>query len=139
MPKVKLFGLVLIITTLILGMAVVVTETFEIRFYDPSAQATGAWQSNGNGAPAQFQNSGFPNSGFPNNNFPQSPQGGLNSNGWGDPMQNTPTSYEPQFTSVPVIIPLCVAGALGALLWFAPGPASTKKASSAKYKRSRKR
>lgn len=139
MPKVKLFGLVLIITTLILGMAVVVTETFEIRFYDPSAQATGAGQSYGNGLPDQFPNSGFSNSGFPNNNFPQTPQGGIDSNAPGAPMQDGSAAYEPRFTSVPVIIPLGVAGALGALLWFAPGPASTKKASSAKYKRSRKR
>lgn len=143
MPKVKLFGLVLIITTLILGMAVVVTETFEIRFYDPSAQATGAGQSNGNGVPAQFPNSELPNSGlpnseFPNNSFPQS-QGGTNSNAPGAPMQNGSAPFEPQFTSVPVIIPLGIAGALGSLLWFAPGSASTKKASSAKYKRSRKR
>ncbi len=139
MPKVKLFGLVLIITTLILGMAVVVTETFEIRFYDPSAQATGVGQSNGNGVPAQFPNSGFPNSEFPNNSFPQSPQGGVDPNAEGAPMQNGSAPYEPQFTSVPVIIPLGIAGALGSLLWFAPGAASTKKASSAKYKRSRKR
>ncbi len=138
MPKVKLFGLVLIITTLILGMAVVVTETFEIRFYDPSAQATGAGQSNGNGVPAQFPNSELPNSEFPNNSFPQS-QGGTNSNAPGAPMQNGSAPSEPQFTSVPVIIPLGIAGALGSLLWFAPGSASTKKASSAKYKRSRKR
>lgn len=138
MPKVKLFGLVLIITTLILGMAVVVTETFEIRFYDPSAQATGAGQSNSNGVPAQFPNSGLPNSEFPNNSFPQS-QGGTNSNAPGAPMQNGSAPYEPQFTSVPVIIPLGIAGALGSLLWFAPGSAGTKKASSAKYKRSRKR
>lgn len=129
MPKVKLFGLVLIITTLILGMAVVVTETFEIRFYDPSAQATGAGQSNGNGVPGQF----------PNNNFPQTPQGGIDSNAPGAPMHNGSAPYEPQFTSVPVVIPLGIAGALGSLLWFAPGSASTKKASSAKYKRSRKR
>lgn len=144
MPKVKLFGLVLIITTLILGMAVVVTETFEIRFYDPSAQATGAGQSDGNGAPtnfpnSEFPNSGFPNSEFPNNNFPQVPQGGINSNAPGAPMQSGSATYEPQFTSVPVIIPLGIAGALGLLLWFAPGSASTKKVSSAKYKRSRKR
>lgn len=139
MPKVKLFGLVLIITTLILGMAVVVTETFEIRFYDPSAQATGAGQSNDNGTPAQFPNSGFPTPEFPNNSFPQSPQGSTNSNAPGAPMQNGSAPYEPQFTSVPVIIPLGIAGALGSLLWFAPGSASTKKASSAKYKRSRKR
>ena len=144
MPKVKLFGLVLIITTLILAMAVVVTETFEIRFYDPSAQATGAGQSNGNGAPAHFPNSTFPNnefpnSEFPNNSFPQSPQGGTSSNAPGGPMQNGSAPYEPQFTSVPVIIPLGISGALGSLLWFAPGSASTKKASSARYKRSRKR
>lgn len=137
MPKVKLFGLVLIITTLILGMAVVVTETFEIRFYDPSAQATGVGHSNG--VPAQFPNSGFPNSEFPNNSFPQSPQGGVDPNAEGAPMQNGSAPYEPQFTSVPVIIPLGIAGALGSLLWFAPGAASTKKASFAKYKRSRKR
>lgn len=33
MAKVRLFGLVLIITTLILGMAVIATETFEIRVH----------------------------------------------------------------------------------------------------------
>lgn len=33
MAKIKLFGLVLIITTLILAMAVMVTETFEIRIH----------------------------------------------------------------------------------------------------------
>ncbi len=33
MAKIRLFGLVLIITTLILAMAVMVTETFEIRIH----------------------------------------------------------------------------------------------------------
>ena len=132
MPQVKLFGLVLIITTLILAMAVVVTETFEIRLYDPSAQATGAGQSNG--TPTDF-----PNPGIPNNSFPQSPQGGMDSNNSGAPLQQASAPHDPQFVSVPVIVPLGIAGALGTLLWFAPGSANTKKASTSKYKRNQKR
>lgn len=115
MPKVKLFGLVLIITTLILAMAVVVTETFEIRLHDPTARATQSGQDSND--PMGFPNPNFPNNGFPNDSFTQSSPG------------------EPQFTSVPVIIPLGIAGALGSLLWFAPGSAGTKKASTTKYKR----
>lgn len=117
MEKVRLFGLVLIVTTLILAMAVIATETFEIRIHR-------YYTSGSSEVPSQVP-SAMP-SGAPGS----------------QPGPNDASSNQSEFVEIPILVPLSFAGGLGLLLWFVPGGLSavaSKPQSFGKRKRSRRR
>ena len=130
MPQVKLFGLVLIITTLLVGMMVIVTGTFEIRIHRPGYSSSGLPPVGANQPGSQPTGSPVPG-GRPQNQGPWQPGG-------------VAADQAPQFITVPVAAPLAVAGVLGMLLWFAPGTPDPRKAAqrrqrSGQQSRSRRR
>ncbi|MBX3423262.1 MAG: hypothetical protein KF752_17020 [Pirellulaceae bacterium] len=96
MNNVRLFGLVLIVTTLLLALAAVATQTAEIRFERHSA-----------GALKQIASK---------NSDMQT----------GRPVGDVEPTAPSQFISVPVIVPLGAAGMLGLLFWFTPATATAK-------------
>ncbi len=111
MANVKLFGLVLIITSLLLGMAALGTHTTSIRFGD-----TGIFGDSGLvHDPGHVGNSA--NSGF----------------------EDSQEAREVNFVSVPVAYPLLAAGCLGLVLWFLPEVIYSKPSGRATSKRRSRR
>lgn len=114
MPHVRLIGLVLFITTIFLAMAAAATQTTHIRFKQPSRDASGRIVP---GWPApQPQLSPSESSTAPTDLIlpPASIDG---------PSSDSPQPVSDnalQFTAVPVVYPLLVAGSLGLLMWFVP-------------------
>jgi hypothetical protein len=110
MAKVRLFGLVLIITTFLLTMAAIVTRTSTIRVHSA--------------APLQLQN-GLPYDQLPNNGL-QPP---------GTNLESTAV----QFTAIPVIVPLGFAGLLGIMLWLTPHKSNTPRYTKKRFRRSKRK
>jgi hypothetical protein len=116
MAKVRLFGLVLIITTFLLTMAAIVTRTSTIRVHSA--------------APLQLQN-GLPyDPRLPNNQLPN--------NGLQPPGTNL-ESTAVQFTAIPVIVPLGFAGLLGIILWLTPHKSNTPRYTKKRFRRSKRK
>ena len=117
MQQLRLFGLVLFITTIFLAMAAAATQTTHIRFKQPTRDANGNinldWQRDD-----------------------QVP-GATTSTGATSPDSGSLL----QFTSIPVIYPLLIAGGIGLLLWFVPAqltaskPARRKRSSLSRRRR----
>jgi len=91
MQQLRLFGLVLFITTIFLAMAAAATQTTHIRFKQPSHDA----------GPAD------------DNSL--------------------------QFTAIPVVYPLVIAGGIGLLMWFVPAPLTAHKPARKKRRSSSRR
>lgn len=116
MPQVRLIGLVLFITTIFLAMAAAATQTTHIRFKQPMRDANGriipGWQT--------------PESQLSHPRPPATP---------GDSILPPATAGNSdaasdrtlQFTAVPVVYPLVVAGSLGLLMWFVPAALTARK------------
>jgi beta-lactamase regulating signal transducer with metallopeptidase domain len=98
MPRLRLNGLILFITSIFLAFAAVVTQTTHIQVKRPSRYVT---PSAGEQTPPV--------------DAPQSETA---------TSQNTANNSSPpsalQFASVPVTIPLTIAATLGMLMWFLP-------------------
>jgi hypothetical protein len=112
MANIRLFGLVLIITAMLLGLAAVTTQTTQIRFRrDLLSAATSLDQQE----PDPWQSS-FPNAqrGYGS----QQSQG--DPNHWLGSAQTNSDANGVEFVSVPVLFPLVAAGLLGLVFWFAP-------------------
>ncbi len=104
MQQLRLIGLVLFITTVFLAMAAAATQTTHIRFNQPPRDANGnaipVWQSS---EPQRFGDQG--------------------SDVLASPDAVNPSGESPlQFTAVPVLYPLVIAGGIGLLMWFVPAP-----------------
>ncbi|MDX1926540.1 MAG: hypothetical protein SFV81_08480 [Pirellulaceae bacterium] len=108
MQQLRLMGLVLIITAIFLALAAAITQTTHIRIQTAATDSTG---TNGVGnvdGPSQASNL---------NGGMILPPPGLGEASLGD--LNSPLdSSAVQFTSVPVVWPLIIAGGVGSLLWF---------------------
>lgn len=91
MQQLRLFGLVLFITTIFLAMAAAATQTTHIRFKQPSRDVS--------------------------------------------PVDDKPL----QFTAIPVIYPLVIAGSIGLLMWFVPAPLTAHKPARKKRRSSSRR
>jgi hypothetical protein len=115
MANVKLFGLVLIVTTSILALAAISTQTNQIRIRSFGGESTvQSFSNNGLDSPGNFQNP---------DPFLQPPQTQQSAQPQPfDPsFPNQPQpSNQVQFVSIPIVVPLCVAGLLGMMLWFTP-------------------
>lgn len=119
MARVKLFGLVLIITSMLLAMAVIATDTYEIRLFRDSADAGGLADENSStlsGAVPGSRPTDFKTGGPTGNPLPG-----------------------PQFSTIPIVVPLGVSGGLGLLMWVAPGGTNSTKRSTVHYKRGTRR
>jgi|694.fasta_scaffold00145_82 hypothetical protein len=130
MANIRLFGLVLIITTMMLGLAALTTQTTQIRFRrDLLSAATrqdrpqpDPWRSSDN--TGQYGNDGQQRGGAPNP--------------WQLSRPSDSEAYGVEFVSVPVLFPLIAAGLLGMVLWFAPTvvtPKPTARRTSGKGRR----
>jgi hypothetical protein len=109
MAKVKLFGLVLIITTSILALAAIATQTNQIRIRNfRSNSAVQTQDQFGNSFQIQ-SNSQFPPNAGMHQPFNQP-----------DPFNHQHLDNSVEFVSIPIVLPLSVAGLLGMMLWFTP-------------------
>lgn len=110
MQHLRLIGLVLFITTIFLAMAAAATQTTHIRFKQPTRDASGNiildWQSDD-----------------------QVPDA-TTSTGASSPASGSLL----QFTAIPVIYPLVIAGGIGLLLWFVPAPLTANQPARKKRK-----
>jgi hypothetical protein len=139
MAKVKLFGLVLIITTSVLALAAMSTQTNQIRIRSFSNEAdaleTGSYPMNSSLAhanPASHRESGFPENSFPqyqpNGVYEVNPESMNQPQPLSQPgFDHQPPSNTVQFVSIPIVVPLCVAGLLGIILWLTPLKSKPKK------------
>ncbi len=115
MPHLRLIGLVLFITAILLALAAAATKTTHIRIQ------TGAAAHNFLASPAGNQ-----------------PQSDLTPDGFdfGQHSSATIEGPSPEFTSTPVVWPLLAAGATGLLLWFvAPHPLGRKQVGESRRRR----
>ncbi len=109
MARIKLFGLVLIITTSLLALAAIATQTSQIRIrnFRSNSAVPSRNQLGGN-----FQT--HPNSPLPPNVGLQQPVDGP------DAFNQQQSGNSVEFVSIPIVLPLSVAGLLGMMLWFTP-------------------
>ncbi len=116
MPQVRLIGLVLFITTIFLAMAAAATQTTHIRFKQPVRDADGriipGWQ-----APASQPAPPLPPAASGELILPPAMADGSTAG----------SDQALQFTAVPVVYPLVVAGSLGLLMWFVPAALTSRK------------
>lgn len=131
MANIRLFGLVLIITTMLLGLAAVTTQTTQIRFRRDLLSV------------ANRQDLPQPDpwrSSDPNGQYGYGGgQSGANQNPWQDSRPADSEAYGVEFVSVPVLFPLVAAGLLGLVLWFAPTVVTPKSTARRTSGRSRRR
>jgi hypothetical protein len=123
MANVKLFGLVLIVTTSILALAAISTQTNQIRIRSFSGDEPTTQPISNNGFDRPLGNI--------QNSDPFQHQQPFQQAQTLDP--NLPNQSQPsdqvQFVSIPIVVPLCVAGILGMMLWFTPLKAKPTKLS----------
>lgn len=107
MPRLRLIGLILFITTIFVGMIAVATQTKEIRFTLPEGQRPLIGQPDRDPSAAAPRMPDFrqPNSAAPT---------------LGDDAQRERPEVE--FFRIPIAWPLALSGGAGLFLWFAPAP-----------------
>jgi hypothetical protein len=139
MAKVKLFGLVLIITTSVLALAAMSTQTNQIRIRsfnnEADALQTGSYPGNSHSThanPASHRESELPGNNFPryqpNGVYEANPESINQAQPLSQPgYDQQPPSNAVQFVSIPIVVPLCVAGLLGIILWLTPLKSKPKK------------
>lgn len=109
MPRLRLIGLILFVTTIFVGMIAVATQTKEIRFTLPEGQR--------------------PIIGQPERD-PREPRHG------GELEGESPDGVE--FFRIPIAWPLTFSGGAGLLLWFGTAPRPTSPAARRRRRRRRK-
>jgi hypothetical protein len=140
MDKIRLFGLVLIITSLILGLAALATQTNQIRI-----QSFSLWPRHSKNPDQAYPVQGYPISVNPTvdgqpyldghaYDWRQQPTA------WRDPTdQPIIWDHPATFVSIPVIFPLALAGFMGLLFWFTPQPRPTGLAGRGRRGRARRK
>lgn len=130
MPQVRLLGLVLFITAIFLAMAAAATQTTHIRFKQPAGVVDGGGTAGWQTPPLRPSD-------------PQPPAAPVDSvlpppAAEGPPLvADGPLDPGLQFTAVPVVYPLVMAGGLGLLMWFVPAAFAPRKPQRKRRRRRR--